>query len=83
MAVKIIVLEKGTKKPLEAVMVRIEGGIENYYADTDNNGLAEFEGISDGKYNIKIRHKDYRPFTEKTYISRNSIINISMHKAFD
>lgn len=83
MAVKIIVIEKLTKKPIVDVLVRIEsmGLSENDY--TDNKGIAEFDKIVDGKYNIKIRHRDYRPYTEKMFISRHSIINIKMQKAFD
>ncbi len=80
---KIIVKEKSTKVPIPFVLVRIENAFESWVDDTDMDGIAEFEGIKDGKYNIKIRHADYRPYTEKTYISRNSIINIKLHKAFD
>ncbi len=83
MVLKIIVKEKNTKKPIQFVLVRIENVIESYVDDTDTKGIAEFEGIRDGKYNVKIRSKDYRPFTERMYLSRNSIVNIKLHKAFD
>lgn len=87
MSVKIYVKEKYSKLPVWGVMVRIENmelceGICEV-ASTDMVGLAEFNTISDNKYNIKIRHKDYRPYTERMYISRNSIININLNKAFD
>ena len=83
MVLKIIVKEKNTKKPIQFVLVRIENNIENYIDDTDINGIAEFEGIRDNSYNVKIRHKNFRPFTEKMYLSRDSIVNIKLHKAFD
>ena len=80
---KVILTEKVSRAPIPFVLVRIESMSNSWVDDTDTNGVAEFEGIVDGKYNIKIRHKDYRPYTEKTYISRNSIITIKLHKAFD
>ncbi|KKN07795.1 hypothetical protein LCGC14_1063330 [marine sediment metagenome] len=80
---RINVKEKVTEKPIQFVLVRIENMVESYIDDTDINGVAEFKGIRDNKYNIKIRSKNYRPFTEKMYLSRNSIINIKLHKAFD
>ncbi|MCP4762574.1 MAG: carboxypeptidase-like regulatory domain-containing protein [archaeon] len=83
MTVNVIVYEKLTKKPVPFVIVRIESGKNSYTDDTNIRGIAEFQGIHDGKYNIKIRHKDYRPYTEKMFISRNSIINIGLHQAFE
>lgn len=83
MAVKIIVLEKLTRKPLIDVLVRVEGGVISETDYTDSKGIAEFDKLVDGKYNVKIRHRDFRPYTEKMFISRNSIINIKMQKAFD
>ena len=83
MTVNVIVTEKLTRKPIPFVLVRIESGANSYTDDTNIRGIAEFQGIPDGKYNVKIRHKDYRPYTEKMFISRNSIINIKLHKAFE
>lgn len=83
MTVNVIVSEKHTKKPIPLVLVRIESGTNSYVDDTNARGIAEFQGIPDGKYNVKIRHKDYRPYTEKMFISRNSIININLHRAYE
>jgi len=83
MVLKINIKEKVTEKPIQFVLVRIENMTESYVDDTDLYGVAEFKDIRDGKYNIKIRSKDYRPFTEKMYLSRDSIVNIKLQKAFD
>ena len=83
MGVKVIVREKFTRKGIPLVSVRIESGGFSSADCTNNMGMAEFDDIPDGKYVMKIRHKDYRPYTEKMFISRNSIINIKLHKAFD
>lgn len=83
MSVKIFVREKISGAPVKFVLVRIESATLSEVDDTDGNGLAEFDTIRDGKYNVKIRHKDFRPYTEKMFISRNSIINIKLQKAFD
>jgi len=81
MSVKVYVKEKYSKLPVWGVMVRIENmelceGICEAIS-TDITGLAEFNTISDNKYNLKIRHKDYRPYTERMYIikSRNMLIS--------
>lgn len=83
MGVKIYVRDMATKKPIQNVLVRIESGSlsENDY--TDSEGIADFDTIVDGKYIVKIRHPNYRPYTEKMFISRNSLINIKLQRAYD
>lgn len=83
MAVQIQVLDKATRKPVENVLVRIESGQLSETDYTNSAGVAEFDTITDGKYIVKIRHPNYRPYTEKMFISRNSIINIKLQRAYD
>jgi len=83
MTVKIYVKDKTTKTPVRFVSVRIESMNLSEADDTDGDGIAEFDTIVDGKYNIKIRHADYRPYTEKMFISRNSVITIKLQRAWD
>lgn len=83
MVLRIIVKEKITKIPIPFVYVTLTAGAKKFIDDTNMNGVAEFSGVPDGDYIVKIRHADYRPYTEKMFISQNSIINIKMQKAFD
>ncbi len=52
------VLVKPANNPLKYVRVEAGGNI----GSTDNNGIAKFS-IPDGKYTVKMRAADYRPFT--------------------
>lgn len=82
--VRIRVLGKdylGRREPLQNIMVHLISSSRRYSDDTDANGWAEFHNIPDDKYIIKIRASGYRPYTEKQYISRNSIIEIVLNKA--
>lgn len=84
MVVKIILREKYGNKGIKNAEVRLERP-ERLYADyTDSKGLVEFSYVPDGKYVVKIRHADFQPFTEKKYISENSIImDIKLQKSLD
>lgn len=86
MAVKVIVKNKRTKRPIPFVMVQIIGKEDYYEDDTDINGVADFSGddIKTGKYKIKVRSFDFRPYTETHYIINNSYtIHLNLHPAID
>ena len=81
----IIVRDIKSKRPIKGIQVRIESETHSWESYTDNKGIARFPTLRDGKYVVKVRsniHK-YRPFTEKMYISRKSIIEIDLMEAFD
>lgn len=74
--------EKENNRPIPFILVRLESPEITYADSTDMGGKAEFVIISEGKYRIKLRHKNYRPFTEKVDINRNSILEITLQKAY-
>ena len=78
---RIILIDKVTQKPIEGVWVRLISKENSYVDDTDKNGVADFihsPDIPDGEYVVKIKNYNYRPFHEKLYISRHSIIKIPL-----
>lgn len=83
MGVKIYVRDKTTREPVRNALVRVESGSLSESDYTELKGLAEFDTITDGKYIVKVRHSDYRPYTEKMFISRNSLITIKLQRAYD
>jgi len=84
MPVKIHIREKETKKGIPFIMVRLEKEGRLYADDTDAHGWAEFDNVRDGKYIVKVRSPNHRPFTEKMYISNHSLItDIKLSRAYD
>ncbi len=84
MTVRIQVREKVTGKGIPFVIVRLQSENRLYSDDTDAAGWAEFDNVRDGKYIVKIRSPNHRPFTEKMYISGNSLItDIKLQRAYD
>lgn len=82
--IKIRVLDKQTNQPVPFVNVRLENESYVFVDDTNNRGWAELEGVPDGKYTLKIRSPDHRPYTERYYLSQHSILmNIKLQSAID
>lgn len=81
MTVKIILQEKKSRRPIPFVWVKLLGEKRNFVDDTNLRGVAEFEAIPEGKYTMKIRSADYRPYTATHYLSSNSIVEIKLDKA--
>lgn len=74
--------EKGTNQPIPFVWVYLQSEMQPYQKTTDNKGWAYFKNLPDGTYVIKIRSPDHRPYTKKSFISRNSIIELELEKAY-
>lgn len=86
MTVKILLRERDSNTPIPHVKIRVYDEEKWFEAFTNTNGIAEFTTppIPDGKYIIKIRAPDHQPYTEKTYISRNSyIMDIKLNRAYN
>lgn len=83
MPVRILVRETPSGRPIKHVEVRLESPAETHAGYTDGRGVTELPKVADGKYIVKIRSPNHRPYTEKTYISRHSIITINLPRAYD
>ena len=84
MTVKIQVIENDTNIPIGHALVELIGKEKDITKSgyTNNSGWIEFSNIEDGKYIVKIRHADYRPFTRTRYLSRNSMLEIKLDKGY-
>jgi hypothetical protein len=76
-----LVVDRDKDTPIPFVLVRLESPDLSVVDDTDMYGVADFN-IPEGKYQIKIRHNNYRPYTEKMYLTRNHILEIRLHRAY-
>lgn len=82
MALKIIAEEKGTAKPIPFIMIYVEKVGWARSDDTDSEGVAEFTIPEDDNYMVKARSPDHRPYTKRHFLSRNSILELSLHPAY-
>ena len=81
MTVRVLVLEKPSKKPIQYVPVHLLSESRSFHDYTDRKGWAYFDNVIDDKYIIKVRSSRHRPYTKKEFVSRNSIIEIKLEKA--
>jgi len=81
MTVQVILKEKGTNLPIRFVKIYLEGEQCVYENSTDGLGRVSFPKVSDGKYLVKIKSPNHRPYYKKTYLSQNSILDIKLDKA--
>ena len=81
MGVQIILKDKWIRKPIPSVRVHIYNEKHHFFDDTNNNGIAEFPNINDGVYIITVKDSEYRPFHQKVFLSRNSIVYITLEPA--
>ena len=74
--------EKPSNLPIQATWIYLQSETQPYQETTNDKGWAYFKNLPDGTYKIKIRSPDHRPYIKKSYISRNSIIEIPLEKAY-
>lgn len=80
--VKFRLIEKTSNRPIPFVWIYLQSEAQPYQETTDANGWARFPNLPDGDYIVKVRSPDHRPYTKKSFISRNSIIEIPLERAY-
>lgn len=82
MVVIIKIINSRSHNPIEDVKVCLDQQGRHVEAATDGEGSVRFSGLPEGKWKVKVRHKDYRPYTKNHIFKDNTETVIQIQKAW-
>jgi len=82
MVIVIRIINSRSHEPIKNVKVKLDQQGRHLEAKTNEDGCVRFNGLPRGKWKVKVRNLDYRPYTKNHIFEDNTETIIQVQKAW-